>query len=210
MWKYLKHPNIVPLLGITVAPFQLISVWMSNGDLPGHIRRNPNADRLKLVGVHPIGFTPGLLLSPAVRHSKGPVLSPYLQCDSWGPQGSMWLSQTRFLTVLTPDQLNILMDASGNARIVDFGLATVTQHLDSIQSSCQRGHTPRWTAPEVLDGGKHSEEADIFAFAMVMVEVRHGCMADLLRVELWLIVISYQPRYSLVLSRLVIGRVLRP
>ena len=64
------------------------------------------------------------------------------------------------------------MDDSGNARIADFGFATVTQNLDSMQSAhCQRG-TPRWTAPEVLDEGSYSKEADIFSFAMVMIEVR--------------------------------------
>ena len=64
------------------------------------------------------------------------------------------------------------MDDSGNARIADFGFTTVTQNLDSVQSAqCQRG-TPRWTAPEVLDEGPYSKEADIFSFAMVMIEVR--------------------------------------
>ena len=51
MWKHLTHPNIVPLLGVTITPYQLISTWMSGGDLPGYIEKNPNADRLKLVGV---------------------------------------------------------------------------------------------------------------------------------------------------------------
>lgn len=35
------------------------------------------------------------------------------------------------------------------------------------------GHTARWTAPEIMDReGAVSKEADVFAFAMVMVEVR--------------------------------------
>jgi len=76
--------------------------------------------------------------------------------------------------VLTPGQPNILVDDSGNARIVDFGLTTVTHNLDSMRSASHHGHTPRWTAPEVLNGGGYSKEADIFAFAMVMVEVRRG------------------------------------
>ena len=42
MWKHLTHPNIVPLLGVTVSPFQLISTWMSGGDLPGYIEKNPS------------------------------------------------------------------------------------------------------------------------------------------------------------------------
>jgi len=67
------------------------------------------------------------------------------------------------------------MGSSGNARIADFGLAKVTQNLDSIRSTpCQHGHTPRWTAPELLIEGTYSKETDIFSFAMVMIEVRHG------------------------------------
>ena len=80
----------------------------------------------------------------------------------------------RTTTVLILGQPNVLIDAFGDARIVDFGFATVTQNLDSVRSlSCQGGQTLRWSAPEVLNGERHSEEADIFAFAMVMVEVRH-------------------------------------
>jgi serine/threonine protein kinase len=83
-------------------------------------------------------------------------------------------SKSRFTTSFTRVQLNILVDGSGHARIADFGLATVTQSLDSIQSpSRQHGYTARWAAPEVLDEGVYSKEADIFAFAMVMIEV-HG------------------------------------
>ena len=73
------------------------------------------------------------------------------------------------------DQSNVLVDDSGHARIADFGLAKVTLNLDSIRSpQCQNGHTPRWTAPEVLNEGPCSQEADIFSFAMVMIEVCHG------------------------------------
>ena len=50
MWRYLTHPNIVPLLGVSIVPFQLISKWMPGGDLPGYIQKNPSADRLELVG----------------------------------------------------------------------------------------------------------------------------------------------------------------
>lgn len=32
---------------------------------------------------------------------------------------------------------------------------------------------PRWTAPEVLEGGANSKEADIFSFAMVVIEVHY-------------------------------------
>ena len=81
-------------------------------------------------------------------------------------------SNSSLTNALTRAQPNVLMDDSGNARIADFGFTTVTLNLDSVRSiQCQRGFTPRWTAPEVLDEGPHSKEADIFSFAMVMIEV---------------------------------------
>jgi len=85
-------------------------------------------------------------------------------------------SRFHFTTVFTPSQQNILVDSSGRVRIADFGLAKVAQNLDSVLSaSHQNGHTPRWTAPEILkEEVTCSKEADIFSFAMVMIEVRHG------------------------------------
>jgi len=90
-------------------------------------------------------------------------------------KGVCGCSRSHCATALTLSQPNILMDNSGHARIADFGLATVTQNLDSMRTaSLQHGHTARWTAPEVLNGGQHSKEADIFSFAMVMIEARHA------------------------------------
>ena len=76
-----------------------------------------------------------------------------------------------FYPTSTPVQPNILVDLTGRARITDFGPEVVTQYLTSDDN----GHTPRWTAPEILnEQGTYSKEADIFSFAMVMIEVRRG------------------------------------
>jgi len=78
-------------------------------------------------------------------------------------------------TILKPSQPNVLVDNFGHACITDFGLTMVTRNPDSAQSaSCQHGYTPRWAAPEVLNDGTYSKEADIFSFAMVMIEVCYG------------------------------------
>ena len=64
MWKYLKHQNIVPLLGVIstpAQPLQLISEWMPGGILTEYIKSHPDADRLGLVGVFPVVF--GLALT---------------------------------------------------------------------------------------------------------------------------------------------------
>ena len=66
------------------------------------------------------------------------------------------------------------MDVGGIARITDFGLAVVTQDLDSLRrGSDECGDSARWIAPEILNGrGTYSKEADVFSFAMVAIEVR--------------------------------------
>ena len=76
------------------------------------------------------------------------------------------------MIVLTRVQPNILIDDSGNACITDFGLTTVILNLDSVQSALSQRSAPRWAAPELLHEGPHSKEADVFSFAMVMIEVR--------------------------------------
>ena len=52
MWKHLRHPNVVPLLGVTITPAQLVSIWMSGGDLLDNVKK-PDANRLSLVSVVP-------------------------------------------------------------------------------------------------------------------------------------------------------------
>ncbi|KAF9643686.1 kinase-like protein [Thelephora ganbajun] len=49
IWKRLKHPNILPFLGVTTSPLQLVSDWMSGGNLPEYIKNNSSADRLGLL-----------------------------------------------------------------------------------------------------------------------------------------------------------------
>ena len=69
------------------------------------------------------------------------------------------------------------MDRTGHVRIADFGLATLTQNPYTLMNvSPHRGYSPRWTAPEILDDDAkpYTKQADIFSFAMVMIEVRHG------------------------------------
>jgi len=156
-----------------------------------------DADRLRLVGMPPVMFVPRLPPLPVIRHRQGPLLPPFLQCDSWGPQGVRYRSQSRSTITPTLTQPNILVDDSCHAHITGFVLATVIGDGDSVKSgSCQHGHTRRWSAPEILNGeGTCNKEADIFSFAMV----RSRCaMGDLPCIELWLIIASCRCRCSLV------------
>ena len=53
VWKHLSHPNILPLLGVSLSmrpySFRMVSPWMKNGNVMEYTRSNPSADRLKLV-----------------------------------------------------------------------------------------------------------------------------------------------------------------
>ena len=80
-----------------------------------------------------------------------------------GLKGVRYHAKSRFVTVLTHNQSNVLVDAAGRARITDFGLAIVTRNLDSMRSApAEHGHGMLWLAQEILDdGGTYSKEADV-------------------------------------------------
>ena len=52
MWRALRHPNVLPLLGVTMSEdpprFVMVSEWMKNGNINEYLKR-VEADRLKLV-----------------------------------------------------------------------------------------------------------------------------------------------------------------
>ena len=52
-WKRLKHPNILPLLGVTIFPPRLVSDWMAGEDLPTYVKKRADMDVLGLVRVPP-------------------------------------------------------------------------------------------------------------------------------------------------------------
>ena len=53
MWKALRHPNVLPLIGVTTSEtqFAMISDWMANGNINDFVKANPDANQLELVGV---------------------------------------------------------------------------------------------------------------------------------------------------------------
>ena len=89
-------------------------------------------------------------------------------------KGVRGCSRFLFTATLTLSQSNVLIDATGRARITDIGLAMVTQNQSLVRSaSHEHEHSARWIAPEILDDrGTYSKEADVFSFAMVTIEVR--------------------------------------
>jgi hypothetical protein len=89
--------------------------------------------------------------------------------------GGTWPPRSHFTATLTLTQPNTLVDATGRARITDFGLAVVTQNPDVTQSVLDgHGHTTRRTAPKILgEQGTHNGEADVSLLVKVTIEVHH-------------------------------------
>ena len=50
-WKALRHPNVLPLLGVimTETRFAMVSEWMANGNINQFVRAHQDANRFELV-----------------------------------------------------------------------------------------------------------------------------------------------------------------
>ena len=48
--KRLSHPNIVPFVGVTMDPVQIVVERMSDRNLTEYLEEHPEADRISLVG----------------------------------------------------------------------------------------------------------------------------------------------------------------
>jgi len=53
-WKHLQHPNILPLLGVSLNKhrFALVSEWMEHGNINEFIKSDRHANRSELVRCH--------------------------------------------------------------------------------------------------------------------------------------------------------------
>jgi serine/threonine protein kinase len=50
-WKALRHPNVMPLLGVTMTEnrFVMVSEWMENGNINEFVKTHTDVNRLELV-----------------------------------------------------------------------------------------------------------------------------------------------------------------
>ncbi|MFO1191450.1 MAG: HDOD domain-containing protein [Rhodoferax sp.] len=69
---------------------------------------------------------------------------------------------------------NILVDQSGRARIMDFGIAAPVQDSAARNGAAAPAGTPGYMAPEVAQGGAVSAAMDIFSAGMVLAEMLSG------------------------------------
>lgn len=50
-WKALRHPNVLPLLGVmmTETQFAMVSEWMTNGNIRQFVEAHQDVNRFELV-----------------------------------------------------------------------------------------------------------------------------------------------------------------
>ncbi|KAF9784796.1 kinase-like domain-containing protein [Thelephora terrestris] len=149
-WKHLSHPNILPLLGVSVSMdpycFRILTRWMINGNITEYARSNPEVNRLQLL----LEVASGV----AYLHELGIVHG-----DLKGA--------------------NILVDDDGIARLADFGLMTILIENSTFPLSATAVSsvgTVCWMSPELLigEGSTPTRQSDCYALGMVVYEVLTG------------------------------------
>ncbi|KAF8192832.1 kinase-like domain-containing protein, partial [Mycena galopus ATCC 62051] len=152
-WSYLKHENIVPLLGVDSLTFPgqtivMVSQWMAQGSVLSYMLDNSPCSKYAIHLIHDVITGLSYLHSVNVVHG-----------DLCGR--------------------NILINKEGRACLADFGLAVFAEHETSIKLS-MRGGSTRWMSPELLlpdvyqpDRSFHCTiESDVWVFVCVCCEVR--------------------------------------
>jgi hypothetical protein len=80
-WKTLRHPNILPLIGVMMSEtqFAMISDWMVNGNINDFVKAHPDVNRLELVGFSlraSLPFIHDRITHPAGRRRMGVDVCP--------------------------------------------------------------------------------------------------------------------------------------
>ncbi|KAK7036085.1 kinase-like protein [Favolaschia claudopus] len=152
VWRYLRHKNIVPFIGVDYTTFPnpaqaMVSPWMPLGSVIKYL------------------------------HEFAPSSTSMIALLQDIIQGLRYLHS---LKVVHGDLCgrNILMNSKGQACLTDFGLATFVESELSIKNSTRSG-SPRWMAPELLNPPmngkfKRTSASDVWAFGCVCCEVWSG------------------------------------
>ncbi|KAJ7216754.1 kinase-like domain-containing protein [Mycena rebaudengoi] len=150
IWQDLKHPYILPMLGIDRESFPsslcMVSPWMENGTVLNYLEEHGRQDVDRLLWEVAQGLE--------YLHSRNIVHG-----DLRGA--------------------NILITQDWSACLTDFGLTSFTDTTAATTTSHRAG-TIRWMAPELIDPDRfglkfrRTTASDVYAFACVCLELYTG------------------------------------
>jgi len=152
----LHHPNICLFMGACLNPptRAIVTEFVSHGNLCDALRNFHPLRQEREAYLTPFHAWPWSIIEKIVHgtscgmaylHSKVP---PILHRDLKSP--------------------NILLDENYKVKLADFGLARLKESTKMMTSNCG---SPQWMAPEVMDGSKYDEKADVYSFGIVCWEL---------------------------------------
>ncbi|KAG8748809.1 hypothetical protein FRC11_011862, partial [Ceratobasidium sp. 423] len=96
--------------------------------------------------------------------------------DSWGFKGGKLHLDTSYTLLTFYSKANVLIADDGAPMLSDFGNSVLRdQSLQLTRTTVQINVSPRWTAPEILEGlTLYSYAADVYALGMTFLEVMTG------------------------------------
>ncbi|KAG8794234.1 hypothetical protein FRC12_000086 [Ceratobasidium sp. 428] len=143
-WSKCSHPNVASLLGL--AEFREQIAMVSVWMENGDLRSYVN----KYPNVDRVKLCAQIADGLAYLHSTG-----IIHGDLKGP--------------------NVLISKDGVATLIDFGNAVLGEStLQFTDTGTNQKISIRWTAPELLEGGKHSANADLYSLGMTILEALTG------------------------------------
>jgi mitogen-activated protein kinase kinase kinase 7 len=141
------HPNIISLVGVawnTLNNLVMVLEYFPMGDLQAYLTKNGD---LLSWGKDKIHIAVGVALALEYLHSRSP---PLIHRDL--------------------KSKNVLLTRALKPKIIDFG---VSRGREEYSMTAGVG-TPYWTAPEILEGKRYTEQADVYSFGVVLSELDTG------------------------------------
>ncbi|KAF1317269.1 Tkl/drk protein kinase, partial [Globisporangium splendens] len=143
----LRHPNIVEFVGVAWNSLENLVMaveYLPSGDLQNYLKKNRDLLSWARDKIH---MALGIARALEYIHGRTP---PLIHRDV--------------------KSKNVLLTERLDAKLIDFG---VSRNFELASMTAGVG-TPYWTAPEILEGTKYSEQSDIYSFGVLLSELDTG------------------------------------
>ncbi|KAF9649102.1 kinase-like protein [Thelephora ganbajun] len=166
-WKYLRHPNILPLLGVTVSGTQLmmVSEWMENGNINEFVQKDRSTNRTALL----VDVANGLKYMHNLLIVHGDL------------KGANILITKDRRACIADFYLTTITGVRTHPAVASFQASLFSN--DTL-ASFTPGGSNQWMSPELIDpeqfripqseGGRPTRQSDCYALGMVIYEVLCG------------------------------------